>query len=67
MIDDEDWDFMAYASPQTLFGAIVLIVIAVTLIYLHNKELNKCSEKHCNAGEELALIQGNCLCVKGAK
>ena len=63
MLDDSDLDLAIIVSPISIFGLIVVIVVAI-FVYLNHKE---CEELKCDNGEKVELINNQCLCVTPAR
>lgn len=68
MIDWDDVDFGILAMPVVGFlSAIFFAVVIGILIWVANDNEKECQKRECPAGQEVRLMENDCLCVSKAK
>jgi hypothetical protein len=67
MIDDDDVDFSILASePTTWLGAVLTIVLVVTIAVIASNNKDECAQRKCDVGHP-AVVSHECMCVTESK
>jgi hypothetical protein len=68
MIDWDDVDFGILGLPVVgVISGIIAVVVIGFLIWAANDNEKECQKRECPAGQEVRLMDNDCLCVSKAK